>query len=461
MITWLGRGERLSAWHTWSVRARLTLIATAVMALMCIAVCVTALIGVRDLAYQYNTEQVVRAALKTLHVLKRNDFTASLPYQTIAGIQVIKPDRTVGASTPNLVGAPPMTTFLPANDSVRADKVVCDSPVFDDCMLIVAFRVYQPDGDYIIYAADGDVPWYVDSVLIAILLAGTVLVLGITAFGTYWTVSRTLAPVDAISTELSAITATDLGHRVPVPKFHDEIRRMAETANQTLDRLEEAVEQQRRFASDASHDLRSPLTAMRAEVEGAMLHPQDADWPTTGAALLVSLDRLQALVTDLLQIARLDAGAAGRTDPIDLGRLAAAELGRRHRRVEVVQELAGGVVVRGDRLRLARLLTNLVDNAERHAVSRIVVRVGREDGTAVLEVLDDGSGVPPDKRELVFQRFTRLDAARNRDSGGTGLGLAIARQIAETHGGTLTIEDGDPAVNAGGARFVLRIPAAR
>ena len=111
------------------------------------------------------------------------------------------------------------------------------------------------------------------------------------------------------------------------------------------------------------------------------------------------------------------------------------------------------MVVIGDLQRLTRVLTNLLDNAERHAKSTITVTVRREPDAAVLEVLDDGAGIPPEHREAVFQRFTRLDTARSRDAGGTGLGLAIARQIAEAHGGTLTIED-----SLSGARFVLRLP---
>ncbi|WP_246264295.1 sensor histidine kinase [Acrocarpospora pleiomorpha] len=447
----------MSRWHSWSVRARLTLIACAVMALICCAVTISALIGVRDLAYNYQTNRVVRAALKTVHLIKRDVLDGVIPDQGVTAVQVIKPNGKVGASTPNLLNRPPMAVFLPDESIVRSDQLVCDSPDFPDtCMIIIAFRVYQPDGDWIIYAADPTVPWYVDPWLLAALIGGSLLVLAITGYGAAWTIGRALAPVDAISAELSNITASDLGHRVPVPKFRDEVRRMAVTANQTLDRLEGAVEQQRRFASDASHDLRSPLTAMRAEIEGALLHPEDADWPEVGEALLVSLDRLQALVTDLLQVARLDARAPGRRDPINLGRLTAAELDRRRRRVKLIKDLDEHVMVRGDRLRLCRLITNLVDNAERHANTEVTIRVFRRDGIAVLEVVDDGAGIAPDKREMVFQRFTRLDAARSRDAGGTGLGLSIARQIAETHGGTLTIEDSDS-----GARFVLRIPIAR
>lgn len=308
---------------------------------------------------------------------------------------------------------------------------------------------------FLLLEMHGSVPWSDGPPLVALLGGGSLLLVTITALGTYRLVGKILAPVEVITDKLAEITATDLGRRVPVSRYRDEIRRLAETANQTLDRAESAVEQQRRFASDASHDLRSPLTAMRAEIEEALLDPDKTDWPATGEALLESLDRLQELVTDLLHIARLDAGAPGRHDPVDLAELAAAELDRRLRRVEVMRDLAPGVIVRGDRLRLARLLTNLVDNAERHANSKLMVTVLRGDGMAVMEVKDDGSGIDPENREVVFQRFTRLDAARSRDSGGTGLGLSIARQIAEAHGGTLTLED-SPC----GARFVLRIPLA-
>jgi len=209
----------------------------------------------------------------------------------------------------------------------------------------------------------------------------------------------------------------------------------------------------RQFTSDASHDLRSPITAMRTQVEEALLYPEDADWPAAGRAILVSLDRLQAIVTDLLTLAMLDAGAPQTKDTVDLARLVEAEIERRPRAVRVVTDLAPRVQVTGDQLGLARLLTNLVDNAERHASSQVSLTVRAEGDMAVLQVLDDGAGIAPEQWETVFQRFTRLDASRSRDAGGTGLGLPIARHIAETHGGTLTIEE-----STTGARFVLRLP---
>lgn len=454
---WDIRGNRLFGWHRWSLRGRLTLVAGLVMTLLCLAVAATVLVGIRGLAGQYNVDRIVSAALKTVRLVKLDQIPPNLPAQGIAGVQVLQPDGQVKAASPGLEGRPPIATFEPPQTSVRQDRIICDLPDFPNtCMTVVAIRVYEPDGEWMVYGTDPSVPWWVDPRIDMLLVLGGAALVGFTAAGTYWLLGRALGPVDAISRELTAITVSDLGHRVPVPRYRDEIHRLAETANATLDRLEEAVEQQRRFASDASHDLRSPLTAMRAEVESALLDIEATDWAETGEAILASIDRLQALVDDLLQIARLDSGAQGRSDPVDLGQLAAMELDRRRRRMRIVRVLQSGVVIPGDRLRLGRVLTNLVDNAERHANSIVTVKVYWEGDEAVMEVLDDGAGVPPDKREMVFQRFTRLDAARSRDAGGTGLGLAIARQISEGHGGTLEIEDSPK-----GARFVLRIPVSR
>jgi signal transduction histidine kinase len=277
-----------------------------------------------------------------------------------------------------------------------------------------------------------------------------------------------LKPVGAIRAELDEINTTCLGRRVPIPQHQDEIHELAESVNQTLDRLQAAVEQQRRFACDASHDLRGPITAMRAEVEDAMLAPEQTVAGATGETLLANLDRLQAIIGDLLTLARLDAAMPGARDPVDLAELVTAELDSRHPSTKQIdRDLEHGVVVLGDWLRFSRLLANLVNNAERHADTKITIRVSREEsgrtgdprfaaGVAILEVLDDGAGIPRDKRDSVFQRFVRLSESRQRDPGGTGLGLAIARQIAEMSGGTLTIED-----SPRGARFVLRLPVAR
>jgi signal transduction histidine kinase len=346
-----------------------------------------------------------------------------------------------------------MATFRPAPEEVRTDRKLCPPAGLEGCMTVVAFKVDQPGGDWLVYNATPAVPWYVNSSTAGVLGAIGLLMVTMMAAFTSRAVAKTLAPVDAIRTELAVITATDLDRRVPVPKNQDEIKLLAETVNDTLDRLESAYEQLRHFTSDASHDLRSPITAMRTQLEEALMYPAETDWPRMTEAVLGGVERLQALVTDLLAIARLDAGAPLTREPTDLAQLVGSELDRRPCGVKVTRDLQKGVFTRCDRLRLARVLTNLLDNAERHAISHIEVIVKPQDSMAVVEVIDDGAGIAAELREVVFKRFTRLDASRSRDSGGTGLGLAIARQIAEAHEGTLTLEESDR-----GARFVLRLP---
>ncbi|MFE3452169.1 sensor histidine kinase [Nonomuraea sp. NPDC059194] len=424
------------------------------MAALCIAVNGLVLLGVHGAAVNYRTQEVVSAALRVVHLIKRGDLPAVV-VSAAEGVQVLNTDSEVVASTANLRGYPRLLTFTPDQDNASRTQEVCGLEGFDSpCQIVAVFRVYEEEGDWMVYAFGGTVPWYVHPWVLAFLIGISLALIALTWFGTSRTVERTLAPVEAIRQKLDEITATDLGQRVPVPPNPDELHALARTANRTLDRLEAAVEQQRKFASDASHDLRSPITAMRTQVEEALLHPEEAEWEQTAHALLASLDRLQAIVTDLLTLARLDAHEPQACVPVDLAQLVTAELEGRPRGKEVKLDLRPDVAVDGDRVSLARLLTNLLDNAERHAESALAVSCYNEGSDAVLEVLDDGAGIAPEQREFVFRRFTRLDASRNRDAGGTGLGLAIAREIAEAHAGTLGLAD-SPA----GARFVLRLPS--
>ncbi|HUR02665.1 MAG TPA: ATP-binding protein [Nonomuraea sp.] len=438
----------------WSVRTRMTLLSGVVMALLCAIFSGTILESAHGHATDDQADRILAADLRAVRYILQDQIPPVLPDLGVAAIQVVDPIGRVVAANQRMAGQPRMASFSLPGENLRADQVVCDVPGFPGmCLIVEALKIHKDGTEYIVYGADTVIPWYVDASFLIRLLIGSVLLVGATAFGTYRIVSKTLDPVDAISAELAEITSTDLGRRVPVPDHHDEIKKLAEAANRTLDRLEAAVEQQRRFATDASHDLRSPITAMRTQVEEALLHPDEADWPAMTQALLASLDRLEAIVVDLLVLARLDAGAKRADDCVNLSELIESELGRRALQVRVVTNLQPGVVLGGDRLQLNRLFTNLMDNAARHATSSVAVSVRREGDEAVLEVNDDGPGILPGLREFVFQRFTRLDAARSKDTGGTGLGLAIAREIAERHGGTLTIED-----SARGARFVLKIP---
>ncbi|MEU5644408.1 sensor histidine kinase [Streptomyces milbemycinicus] len=273
---------------------------------------------------------------------------------------------------------------------------------------------------------------------------------------TWLLVGRALRPVAAIREEFTEITERDLHRRVPVSKARDEISRLARTMNATLDRLHQAMTRQRQFVADASHELRSPIAAVRAQLELALARPSRTDWPTAVHKALQDTERLQAVASDLLLLARLDAQEAPPRAPVDLAALAAEE-GRRHPGTVVAGDgdTRPAAVVHGSRVQLSRLLTNLTDNARRHARSTVSVGVAVRDDMVELAVDDDGPGIPESDRERVFERFTRLDDARARQDGGTGLGLAIAKDIAHAHGGTLTLHTSP----RGGARVLLRLPA--
>ncbi|MEU0882239.1 HAMP domain-containing sensor histidine kinase [Lentzea sp. NPDC005914] len=283
--------------------------------------------------------------------------------------------------------------------------------------------------------------------LLAVLISITALV-SVTVLAA---VSRVLRPVEAMRAEVAEINEHNLTRRVPVPSSDNEIARLGATLNETLDRMHRAVEDTRRFVGDASHELRSPLAALRAELEIALSHPGLTDWPTVVKAALEDTERLQELTTDLLLLARLDADALDKQDTVDLTAVVRREVSRRGM---VTLEADDHVLVPGRRAQLSRLLGNLLDNAERHAGTAVVVRL-RGGPSATIEVIDDGPGIPEADRERVFDRFTRLDEARTRAAGGAGLGLAIARRIATRHQGTLKATD---AAGFHGIRFVATIP---
>ncbi|MFI1149084.1 sensor histidine kinase [Streptomyces sp. NPDC020817] len=292
------------------------------------------------------------------------------------------------------------------------------------------------------------------------LLAGAPPLIGFAAALAWWVTGHALRPVTAIRTGLAAVTSSELDRRVPDPGGADEIAQLARTVNDTLDRLERSDARQRQFTADASHELRNPLAAVRSRLEVALA--QGRPDRASVAAALADTERLQRIAADLLLLARLDGGPAPRTEPVDLALLAAEDLARRpDPRVPVRLDARAPVPAAGEPARLERALANLVDNALRHARTQVVVRAATEPARpgggawAVLEVEDDGPGIPAADRDRVFERFVRLDPDRGRAGGGTGLGLAIVREIARAHGGEARAL---PSRAGGGVRLVLRVP---
>ncbi|WP_228973081.1 HAMP domain-containing sensor histidine kinase [Streptomyces sp. DH12] len=297
------------------------------------------------------------------------------------------------------------------------------------------------------------------------MLIGLPVLLAVVGSVTWLVTRRALRPVEAIRSEMAAITASeDLSHRVPEPASRDEVARLARTTNETLAALEASVERQRRFVADASHELRSPIASLRTQLEVGAAHPELLD--LDGA--VQDTQRLQQLAADLLLLARLDAGERPAARRVDVAELLQEEVARRHGdrlpvTVAVHRGGAGpgagdgaGFEVIGSPGQLRRVIGNLLDNAQRHAAASVSASVRAAAGRVEVVVCDDGAGVPETDRERIFERFVRLDDARTRDEGGAGLGLAIARDVAGRHGGTLTVG----AAEGGGARFVLSLPAA-
>ncbi|GII82597.1 hypothetical protein Ssi03_05870 [Sphaerisporangium siamense] len=294
---------------------------------------------------------------------------------------------------------------------------------------------------------------------LGIILAVVLIVLAVAA--TWWFSGHRTHSVEDIRTELAKID--DLSGRVPQPSGDGQVARLARTINSTLSRLEgaktemdQALERQRRFAADASHELRTPLAGLRANLEEAQLHPDDTDLDELLRRSLRDVDRLQAIIADLLLLASVRADNHKLREETDLSEIVREEVARGAHRVEVRHHLDPFVPVEGIRGQIGRMVTNLLENAERHARHTVEVEVRRSGDAADFFIDDDGAGIAPDDRERVFERFTRLDAARSRDRGGTGLGLAIARDIVLAHDGTIETS----ASPLGGARFHVRLPLA-
>ena len=274
---------------------------------------------------------------------------------------------------------------------------------------------------------------------------------------TWLAASRALRPVHAISSQARAISAENLGDRLPVPDADDEVRDLAVTVNDMLARLEHSQGQQRQLVADAAHELRSPVAASVAQLEVALATGDPSDWTRTGAIVLGEQERLSLLIDDLLALSRLDAAGLTAGQRVDLGATVRAEAGRPRPLEPIVHARSGAdTTVVGDARLLERAFGNLLDNASRHASGRVDVTVCRTTHATVVHVDDDGPGVPDGDRERVFERFTRLDAARDRDRGGSGLGLAIARDVARAHGGDVECARSP----LGGARFTVTVPAA-
>jgi heavy metal sensor kinase len=307
--------------------------------------------------------------------------------------------------------------------------------------------------------------WQEIKEFLTVLALAFPLALVLAGFGGFALARKALAPVDAMAQKAERISAEQLSERLPIENPEDELGQLAGAFNATLARLEAAFEQLRRFTADASHELRTPLTAIRSVGEVALQTPKSAsEYRDVIGSMLEETDRLTRLVDSLLTLSRADAGHIHlqRTDISLLGLVQEAtslvEVLAEEKQQRVSVEGEPTLIVSGDRLILRQALINLIDNAIKYspAGAEIFVRVGAgRDSQLIVEVVDQGPGVPQEHRSRIFDRFYRVDSGRSREWGGAGLGLAIARWAVEFHGGQLSLE----SVEGQGSTFRVALPS--
>ena len=446
-----------------SVRARTTLLACAVVAVTLIAGAV-GLLATLEHSLTTNRDELSRTQLSTLAAQAAD---GSLP-GVISDIgensvaQAFLETGQVLTASSGLVGHGPVLSTMPASSTPRLvtlDGVPDDSET--ETYRVWVMRVKSPSGPVgVLVGASLESVSEAVSTLRRALIIGIPLMVALLALSMRIMVGRALRPVEDIRTEVAAITDKALDRRVPVPHKEDEIGRLADTMNDMLDRLEAASRRQQEFVADASHELQSPLAAFRTQLEVALTHPAGVEWSALAADLLTDSDRMERLVADLLFLARADAtGGEPSENPVDLDVVVLEEVTRLRAsdNVRVDTSAVSGAATRGSREELSRLVRNVVENAVSHARSCVTIALSETAHGVQLVVSDDGPGVPEEHRDRIFDRFARVEGARVRDAGGTGLGLSIARAIAQRHHGSVVLESGRIASQAG-AHFVVLLP---
>jgi two-component system OmpR family sensor kinase len=379
--------------------------------------------------------------------------------------QVLTPDGQVYASTPQLGRSPQLTpaeaarasreSFLTTREHVRS---------ISRQARLLARPVSGPRGQSFVVLTAASLDDRNDSLtnLGTILLIGFPVALLLASGAGYLVSGRALMPVEAMRRRAAAISAAEPDQRLPLPEADDEIRRLGETLNEMLGRLEAAIERERAFVDDASHELRTPLATHKTELELALRYattPEEMRAAISSA--IVEVDRLSQLAEDLLVLARsqegklaLDLRRVGVTDLLgDVRERFATRIDESGR--SLVIEPADGMTVEADRIRLEQALTNLVENAFEHGGGEVTVWAREENGGVAIHVEDRGPGFAPDFIDSAFERFSQADSSRGGD--GSGLGLAIVEAIARAHRGTAHAanRDGD------GADVWIELPADR
>lgn len=447
----------------WSIRLRSALVSAIVVALS-LGIGGTALVGFvyasASATVQSGAEDRLRDLTAALAQTSPDQIDPMLlsTDRTVVVVQILDDNGTVvRAST----GAP-NTRIDSANANANGDGDDRGGPPRgrrDDHAQLDSASVDSSAGTFtvLVGAGDGDADATITTVAVLLAILAPIIT-AIAGGATYYLVGRSLRSMEQLRQRVSEITAADLSERVPVSKRHDEITALAETMNDMLGRIEVGQESQRRFVSDASHELRSPLATIAGVLELGREDPRSIDVEVLDGTLIPEVLRVQRLVEDLLVLARADEGGLElRNEDVDLDDIAGNEA--RLLRTQCTHSVVVGLNptrVHGDPSALTRVLRNLTVNAARHANSVVEIGVHHDDKWAYLEVGDDGPGIAIEERDRVFERFVRLEEHRARGQGGSGLGLAIVTEIVAAHGGDVAIGERD----SGGTTVTVRLPYA-
>jgi len=403
----------------WRVRLRLVAVSTAAMAVVLALGAVFVVWRVQHGLSTAIDDSVRQQALSAAAAVAADPGASTFPVSTTSsGIgQVVNGAGEVLAASGQIEGEPRLYDFPPTSASVEPPLRTVRLSQVDGAEFRVAGVEVPGSSGLTVYLGLPTTEVDRNARALATSLSFMLpVVLALLALLAWWYVGRALRPVDAL-----------------------------------LERLDRSLERQRQFVADAAHELRSPVTAIRAQLESP--HPGSAD-PTYGPRLREEAARLSTLVDDLLALARLDAQPTLRLRSLDLDDIVFAESARLRDLPDLHVDVSRvrAVRVEGDPSLLTRAVRNLMDNAARHAAGLITVQLESDAGFATLVVSDDGPGIPAEYRVRVFERFTRLDSSRARDTGGVGLGLAIVADVAAAHGGTVVAQDNRP-----GARMILQV----
>jgi len=359
-----------------------------------------------------------------------------------AEAQVLAPDGHLLAATRTLAGLPAM--YTPGSGTPRR-TAAAEGVVPDDVRVVAVRQIIGGQPVTILAGTPTGLLKQLRAAFTSNLLLGFPIIL-LVAAGTVWLiVGRVLRPVEEIRHAVTEITSADLSRRVPESGTPDEIGSLARTMNDMLGRLESSAGRQRRFVADASHELRSPLAALRTTLEVGLAHRDRAPWPEIAERAMRQSQRLEDLIQQLLLLARADEHQlTAHTSEVDIDRLLHdIRSSTPANDVTIDVQGSGNAVVSGHAGHLERLFRNVLDNAVRHAETSVHIRTTTGGGRVVVEIADDGPGIPVEDRDRVFDRFVRLDGSRDRASGTSGLGLAIAREIVTAHRGGIVITDAE------------------